>query len=154
MRVASILLLGLLRVPIAVDAQGSPYMALDDPRLRFLEHLIARGDVADPSPHVRPLLERDVLLALHEAARDTTTASGKIVRELLRAWELPRSDNGWWRVNGRVGAQAYSQPRRDLLQPAGDVDVQPYVEVGGVAGQGPLAAHYVLGARQLSTVIS
>src|SRR5689334_18554103 len=30
-------------------AQASPYLTLDDPRLPLLEHLIARGDVEDPS---------------------------------------------------------------------------------------------------------
>lgn len=139
--VATVVLMGslMLTVPKAA-AQGSPYLSLDDPRLRFLEHLIARGDVDDPSPHVRPLLERDVLIALRNAVRDTTTAAGKMARELLRSWELPSSDNGWWRGGVNAGAQAYSQARRDLLQPLGTPGVQPYLDAGGAVGQGPLVA--------------
>ena len=33
----------------AAAAQGSAYIPLDDPSLPLLEHLIARGDVTDPS---------------------------------------------------------------------------------------------------------
>ncbi|MGQ0639640.1 MAG: hypothetical protein ACT4P6_02555 [Gemmatimonadaceae bacterium] len=138
-RVATILLMGsLMRTAPGLNAQGSSYLALDDSRLRFLEHLIARGDVPDPSPHVRPLLERDVLIALRSVASDTISAAGKMARELLRGWELPLSDNGWWRAGGDVGAQVYSQPRRDLLQPEGTADVQPYAGALLAAGQGPL----------------
>src|SRR5450755_3284057 len=82
-------------------AQGSPYIALDDPRLPLLELLIARGDVQDPTPQVRPLLQRTVVAALHATmARDSTGRSAGLVRELLRAWELPPSA-GWWRVAPR-----------------------------------------------------
>lgn len=140
-RVATIVFMGSLMLSArGAAAQGSPYLSLDDPRLRFLEHLIARGDVDDPSPHVRPLLERDVLIALRSAARDTTTAAGKMARELLKAWELPLSDNGWWRLSANAGAQAYSQARRDLLQPEGTPGAQPYLDAGGAVGQGPLVA--------------
>ncbi|MGQ0537443.1 MAG: hypothetical protein ACT4R6_00730, partial [Gemmatimonadaceae bacterium] len=64
----------------------------------------------------------------------------KIARELLRAWELPSLDKGWWRVSANAGAQAYSQARRDLMQPLEDIGVQPYVDAGVAAGQGPLVA--------------
>jgi hypothetical protein len=132
--------MGSLALSAAAGAQGSPYIPLDDPRLRLLEHLIARGDVEDPSPHVRPLLERDVLNALRSAARDTTTASGKMAGQLLRAWQLPLSDAGWWRVQANAGGQIYSQARREHLQPLpiDNVDIQPYVDGGAAAGQGPL----------------
>ena len=40
-------------------AQASPYVPLDDPRLPLLEHLIARGDIDDPSPMVRPFRRAD-----------------------------------------------------------------------------------------------
>ena len=39
--------------PVAVLA--SPYISLDDSRLPLLEHLIARGDAADPPPMFRPV---------------------------------------------------------------------------------------------------
>ena len=50
-------------------AQSSPYLPLDDPRLPLLEHLIARGDIADPSPMVRPFRRADALRVL--AGADT-----------------------------------------------------------------------------------
>src|ERR1039457_6906122 len=113
-------------VPHAARAQGSPYIALDDPRLPLLELLIARGDVQDPTPQVRPLLQRTVVAALHTAAaHDSTGASARLVRELLRAWELPPAE-AWWRVAPRGGAQAYTQGRRDLLAPGGLGNLQAY----------------------------
>jgi hypothetical protein len=120
-------------------AQGSPYLSLDDPRLPLLEHLIARGEVKDPSPQIRPLLQRDALAALREAARDSAGPSARLMRELLHAWELPSSDP-WWRVAPRAGAQAYTQGRRELLQPGGQGDVQPYVDAAFTLGVGPLVA--------------
>ena len=53
-------LLGAL-APAHGGAQSSPYLPLDDPRLPPLEHLIARGDIADPSPMVRPFTRADAL---------------------------------------------------------------------------------------------
>ena len=138
-RVASLAVIS-LALSVGASAQGSPYLSLDDSRLLFLEHLIARGDIADPSPHVRPLLQGDVLIALRSAARDTTTSAGKIARELLRVWELPPSTAGWWRVSTTLGAQAYSQGRRDLLQPGGSAGRELYFDTGIAAVQGPLVA--------------
>src|SRR5689334_21688421 len=51
-------------------AQASPFLALDDPRLPLLEHLIARGDIPDPSPMMRPFRRVDAARAL--AAADST----------------------------------------------------------------------------------
>ena len=50
--------------PSAGAAQASPYLPLDDPRLPLIEHLIARGDIADPSPMVRPFRRADALRVL------------------------------------------------------------------------------------------
>jgi len=41
--------------PPGMNAQASPYLPLDDPRLPLLEHLIARGDVEDPSPIIHSI---------------------------------------------------------------------------------------------------
>jgi len=83
-------------VTTSVAAQGSPYLSLDDPRLPLLEHLIIRGDVRDPSPQIRPLLISDVLAALRAAARDTSSPSAPVVRELLQAWDLPAGESWKW----------------------------------------------------------
>ena len=122
-------------------AQGSPYIALDDPRLPMLELLIARGDVQDPSPQVRPLLQRSVVAALHAAAaRDSTSSSARRVRELLHAWELPASE-AWWRVAPRGGVQAYTQGRRDLSAPGGVGKLQAYVDVAFTMGLGAVTVN-------------
>ncbi|HEY9507355.1 MAG TPA: hypothetical protein VIQ27_15395, partial [Gemmatimonadales bacterium] len=59
-------LLGAL-APTRGAAQSSPHLPLDDPRLPLLEHLIARGDIADPSPMVRPFTRADALRVLTSA---------------------------------------------------------------------------------------
>ena len=41
-------------LPGGAWGQGMGYMPLDDPRLPMIEHRIARGDMEDPSPGVRP----------------------------------------------------------------------------------------------------
>jgi hypothetical protein len=136
--IATLLALAATAAPRAASAQGSPYIALDDPRLPMLELLIARGDVTDPTPQVRPLLQRSVVAALHaSAARDSTGASARLIRELLAAWELPATD-GWWRVAPRGGVQAYTQGRRDLLAPGGPGGVQAYADAAFTMGLGAL----------------
>ena len=137
--VTTVALLASLALSAAgVSAQGSQYLALDDPRVLFLEYLIARGDVDDPMPNVRPLLQRDVLIALRRAARDTMSVAGRIARRLQREWEFPSTQGGWWRLDANLGAQAYSQGRRDLLQTGGSSGVEPYFDTAIALGQGPL----------------
>ncbi|MDA1095489.1 MAG: hypothetical protein O3A25_19845 [Acidobacteria bacterium] len=121
------------------SGQGSPYLSLDDPRLPLLEYLITRGDVRDPSPQIRPLLLNDVLAALRAAARDSSSPSTPVVRELLQAWELPAVE-AWWRVAPRAGAQAYTQSRRDPLRPGGRGAVRPYADASLTLGLGSLVA--------------
>ena len=48
------------------------------PRLPLLEHLIARGDIDDPSPMVRPFRRADALRALAAADTDAPAASGRL----------------------------------------------------------------------------
>jgi hypothetical protein len=121
--------------PSRISAQASPYIRLDDPRLPLLEHLIARGDVEDPSPMVRPFRRSDAARVL--AAADTSAPSRRIlIRRLRQAFEDP-PDNRWY-VEGRIGGQAYSHARRELLHPAGPAGVRPYVELSGAATFGNL----------------
>ena len=63
---AVVVVVGVL-VPRCVQAQASPYLPLDDPRLPLLEHLIERGDIEDPSPMVRPFRRADALRVLEQA---------------------------------------------------------------------------------------
>ena len=95
--------------------QASPYVPLDDWTTPYVEHLIAAGVIADPSPLTRPLRRADVLRAL--AAADTlhlspaTTATLRRLRAAL-AGDLPGPH---FRVAGGLGAAAANYARRDQL---------------------------------------
>ena len=139
-RVATIAMLAWLGAAVVAapaTGQGSPYLPLDDPRMPLLEHLIARGEVEDPTPQVRPLLLSHVLAALRAALGDSSGPSAPIIAELLHAWELPTGE-AWWRVAPRLGAQLYSQGRRDFLHPGGRGAVRPYVDLFLTMAMGPV----------------
>ena len=108
-------------------AQASPYVALDDPSLPLFEHLVARGEVADPSPMVRPFRRRDAVEALAAAA-----AAGQgdtaLVKLLLVEWTDPTA-KAWGEVGGRAGLQAYTAAGRDPWRPEGPGGTRPYGEV-------------------------
>ncbi len=112
--------------PMAM-AQATPYIPLDDPRLPLFEHLVARGDVADPSPFVRPVLRSDALRVL--AAADTAPASpgGRLVHSLIEDWAVPSSET-WYSAGARGGLQGYSHARRDPLHIAGPRGADAYAE--------------------------
>jgi hypothetical protein len=120
-------------VPARAGAQASPYLPLDDSRLPLIEHLIARGDIADPSPMVRPFRRADALAAL--AAADRGAGLVHALRESLE--ELPGDQT--WRVAGRAGGQAFSHIRRDVLHPLGPDGARPYADFTGEAVIGPFA---------------
>src|SRR2546429_9603708 len=64
--------MALTRAAMAQDA--SPYVPLGYWGTPYLEHLIARGAIADPTPLTRPFVQADVVRAL--AAADTARLSG------------------------------------------------------------------------------
>ena len=127
--VATVLAAGLF--PVHAVAQGSPYITLDDPRLPLLEHLIARGDVEDPSPMVRPFRRADAARVL--AAADTGQDSSRttVIRRLRREFEDPSGN--LWTLYARAGGEGYTHPRRELLHPVGTSGARPYVEAAGSA---------------------
>ena len=127
--------LGLVQ-PLA--GQASPLLPVDDPRLPLLEHLIARGDVDDPSPMQRPFKRSVAAEALSRGRFAPRSASAGIARTLLEAFGTS-PNKGLWSIRGAAGAQGFSQARRELLQPAGDGGVKPFGEVGGEAAYGVLA---------------
>jgi hypothetical protein len=135
---AAVVLAGALAAP-RLHAQASPYLPLDDPRLPLIEHLIARGDVEDPSPMVRPFRRADALRVL--AAADTAGAAGgtaALVHALRQGLEeLPGGQT--WRLSGRAGGQAFSHIRRDVLHPLGPDGVRPFADFTGEAVFGPFA---------------
>src|SRR3989449_5679883 len=87
----------------------------------YLEHLTARGAIADPTPLSRPFVQADVVAALSPA--DTTRLSGaerRVVRAILAALGRPPADGKpWARVDGDVAATSASHARRDPLRAAG-----------------------------------
>jgi hypothetical protein len=119
-------------------AQASAYIPLDDPRLPMLEHLIARGDITDPSPLVRPFRRADAVRSL--ATADSSAAGGpsELIRHLRAELEdLPENS---WSLSGRAGAQAYTHARRELIRTDGPSGARPYVELRGTATFGNIVA--------------
>src|SRR5437016_6578779 len=121
--------------------EPSPYLPLAHWATPYLEHLIARGAIADPSPLSRPFVQADVAAALSTA--DTTRLSGaerRVVRAILAALGRPPADGKpWARVDGDVAATGASHARRDPLRAAGPGHG---TAAGGVAIQallGPIA---------------
>ncbi len=113
--------------PAPASAQASAYIPLDDTRLPLLEHLIARGDIEDPSPMVRPFRRADAVRVL--SAVDSS--SPPLIRRLRS--ELEDASGNSWSIDGRTGAQVYSHARRDLLHSAGPSGARPYFELRGAA---------------------
>jgi hypothetical protein len=122
--------------PERAAAQASPYIPLDDPRLPLLEHLIARGEVEDPSPMVRPFRRADAFRVLAASDSSATAPNSALIGRLREEFEDPAGNR--WRIEARAGGQAYSHARRELLHPAGPDGVRPYVELGGEARFGSI----------------
>jgi hypothetical protein len=117
--------------PARARAQASQYIPLDDARLPLLEHLIARGIVEDPSPMVRPFRRADALQVLANADTSADASSLERIRRLRDHFTEPAGNS--WSVEVRVGGQAYSQTRRELLHPGGPSGLRPYAELRGAA---------------------
>jgi hypothetical protein len=118
MRTALFLLL-LASPALAQDA--SPYLPLSHWAMPYVEHLIARGRLTDPTPLTRPFRESDLLRAL--AAADSaggglTGPEWRVVRRLSA--ELTRHERGpAARVDVHAGLAASSHARRDPLRETG-----------------------------------
>ena len=131
-----LLLAGALLLPASLAAQASPYIPLDDPHLAIFEHIVARGDVADPSPQVRPFRRVDALIVL--LAADTAgNPSRRLIDELRGAW-LQDTAEARWSVEGRAGFDAATMKDRDPLHPMGHGELLPYGELSGHAAFGPM----------------
>jgi hypothetical protein len=98
---------------------------LDDPRLPAFEHLVALGDVTDPTPLVRPFRRADALRVLDSALAGGGARDTALIVELRQAWSEDTSETHW-ELEARAGTQAYTQAQRDPLHPAGPDGVQPY----------------------------
>ena len=122
--------------PARAVAQASPYIPLDDPRLPLLEHLIARGEVEDPSPMIRPFRRADAVRVLAGGDSSANGPNRALIRRLREEFEDPAGNR--WRIELRAGGQGYTHARRELLHPAGPDGVRPYVELTGEAGFGSI----------------
>jgi len=131
------LLVLLLAAAGPLAAQGSPFVPLDHPLLPLAEYLIARGDVADPSPMIRPFRRADLIRAIEAAQLDPASPSGRIAASLRAAWSDP-ADPNWVRVAPRAGLDAFTSARRDLLHPAGDDGARFYADLALEGRFGPL----------------
>ena len=111
-----------------VLAQASPYISRDDPRLPAFEHLIALGDVDDPSPMVRPIRRIDAVRALDSALAGGEARDPSLIAELRTAWAEDTAETRW-EIEARAGGQGYTEARRDPLHPAGARRVRPFVDL-------------------------
>ncbi len=138
--VVGVLLVLVAGRPTTVQAQGSPYIPIDDPRLARFERLVDRGAIADPSPLVRPFTEAQAVAALRALHRRASAADSAEARSLLVQWTRP--DTSYWgRVDLALGVQAYTHARRDPLHPAGPDRARPFGSLEFVGVFGPIVAH-------------
>src|SRR6185436_3524797 len=104
----------LLALPAPLAAQQSTrYLALDDPLMPAVEHLIRAGVIQDPDPLTRPFREASVL----EAARKADTANApENLRAMVRQIERelsPRVQGPLVGLDVYAGPSAGTQARRD-----------------------------------------
>ncbi|HJR18060.1 MAG TPA: hypothetical protein VJ808_14510 [Gemmatimonadales bacterium] len=117
--------------PVRARAQASAYIPLDDPRLSLMEHLIARGDIEDPSPLLRPFRRADAVRVLSNPDTSASPSAISLIQRLRQ--DLEEQAGNRWSIEGRVGGQVYSHARRHLLRPAGPSGARPYVELRAAA---------------------
>src|SRR3989449_6735614 len=107
--------------PATLASQGaSPYVPLHHWAMPYVEHLIARGVLTDPTPLTRPLHADDLVRALEAA--DTTRLSAaerRVVRDIVADLRPAQTDRPWLRASGEVTAAGASHARRDPLRAAG-----------------------------------
>jgi hypothetical protein len=108
-----------LATPCPLLAQdASPYVPLQHWAMPFVEHLIAVGAIADPTPLTRPLREGELARALR--ALDTTTVTPAVratVRQLLAELERDASaGRPRYRVTGDAGVAIATHALRDPLE--------------------------------------
>ncbi len=110
----------LLLAPAGAFAQeASPYVPLSWWGTPFVEHLIARGRLADPTPLTRPFRSADLLRALDAVDSNVVTSAEWAVVQQMRA-DLTRTERGpAARIDAYAGVAASSHARRDPLREAG-----------------------------------
>ena len=142
---SGLLLAAMAGRPISAQAQaqGSPYIPIDDPRLARFELLVDRGAIADPTPLVRPFTEAQAVAALRTLHRRASASDSAEARSLLQLWTPPDTIY-WGRVDLALGVQAYTHARRDPLHPAGPSGGRPFGSLEFLGVFGPVVAHATL----------
>jgi len=117
MRTLAVLLISgwALGAPVVAAQEASPYVPLQHWTMPYVEHLIARGVIPDPTPLTRPFRQADLVRVLRGV--DTLAVGDKVantVRRLLAALEPP-GRGPRYRVAGDVGIAAATYARRDPL---------------------------------------
>jgi hypothetical protein len=113
-------LLTLFLLPAGAAAQeASPYLPITHWSTPYIDHLIAAGRMADPSPLGRPFKVQDVVRALEAVDSNVVTgaewAAVKLIRsDLVRHMRGPSA-----RIDVHAGIAGRSHARRDPLREAG-----------------------------------
>src|SRR3989442_118982 len=141
--------MALTRAAMAQDA--SPYVPLQHWTMPYVEHLIARGVIPDPTPLTRPLKRADVVRVLREV--DTLTVGEPVARTVRRLLEALDSDRTGprYRIAGDVGVAAATYARRDPLAAIDSVGPRQAGPGPGTPSGGPhlqlLLGHRVPGTQ-------
>ncbi|HLZ45259.1 MAG TPA: hypothetical protein VKQ05_06235, partial [Gemmatimonadales bacterium] len=120
-RVLAVLVLLAVRPPAPPLAgqEASRYLPLNNWAMPFIEHLIASGRIADPSPLTRPFRVDQIARAL--AAVDSnavSVAEWRLVEDIRR--DIDRTTRGpSARLDVAAGVAASSYARRDPLRATG-----------------------------------
>lgn len=120
------LVLFVCAAPGLAAQDASPYVPLQHWAMPYVEHLIARGVLPDPTPLTRPFKQADLARAL--SAVDTLRATEAVratVRRLLREFQ-PRVSGVRYRLDGDVGIAAANYAVRDPLELGRGVPVRGY----------------------------
>ena len=109
-----------LLLPVGAAAQeASPYVPLSHWSTPFIEHLIASGRMADPSPVSRPFKVEQVVRALAAVDSNAVTHAEWAVVQQIRS-ELTRQERGpSSRIDLDAATRASTHARRDPLREAG-----------------------------------
>src|SRR5216110_638459 len=104
---------------VAVSQDASPYLPISHWSVPFIEHLIASGLIADPTPLTRPFRTDQVLRALDAVDSTTVTRAEWAVVRQVRS-DLRRQERGpTARLDVHAGSAASSHARRDPVREAG-----------------------------------
>ena len=121
--------------PLSVRAQASSYLPISHWATPYIEHLIARGLVVDPTPLTRPW-RRSVIVSALKAADTTalTAPERRVVARIVAALDDPEA-GPHGRVDADLGTTVASTALRDPLElDRGVPDHQPEPARGFVSG--------------------